>query len=138
MRVTSPPFANVSMAAAQTEAFTETGGSAALGVTKATNDLVLTTAGLRLNGVSLGAFDLSGSAGWRHAFGELDAPGTHRLAGGSAFTVLTTDAGRDAAVLDLKVDWRPSANFSIGAGVGLVTGDGSNDRRGSVSLQYRF
>ena len=132
------PFANVSMAAAQTEAFTETGGSAALGVTKATNDLVLTTAGLRLNGVSLGAFDLSGSAGWRHAFGELDAPGTHRLAGGSAFTVLTTDAGRDAAVLDLKVDWRPSANFSIGAGVGLVTGDGSNDRRGSVSLQYRF
>jgi uncharacterized protein with beta-barrel porin domain len=52
--------------------------------------------------------------------------------------VLTTDAGRDAAVLDLKVDWRPSANFSIGAGVGLVTGDGSDDRRGSVSLQYRF
>ena len=132
------PFANLSMAAAQTEAFTETGGSAALGVTKTTNDLVLTTAGIRLNGVSLGAFDLSGSAGWRHAFGELDAPGTHRLAGGSAFTVLTTDAGRDAAVLDLKVDWRPSANFSIGAGVGLIAGDGAQDRRGSVSLQYRF
>ncbi len=132
------PFANVSIAAAQTEAFTETGGSAALGVTKTTNDLVLTTAGVRLNGVSIGAFDLSGSAGWRHAFGELDAPGTHRLAGGSAFTALTTDAGRDAAVLDLKVDWRPTTNFSIGAGVGLVTGDGANDRRGSVSLQYRF
>ena len=132
------PFANVSIAAAQTEAFTENGGSAALGVTKTTNDLVLTTAGVRLNGVSIGAFDLSGSAGWRHAFGELDAPGTHRLAGGSAFTALTTDAGRDAAVLDLKVDWRPTTNFSIGAGVGLVTGDGANDRRGSVSLQYRF
>ena len=126
------------MASARTDAFAETGGSAALGVAKATDDLTFSTAGVRVNGISIGAFGLSGSAGWRHAFGELDAPGTHRLAGGSAFTVLTTDAGRDAAVLDLKVDWRPSANFSIGAGVGLVTGDGSNDRRGSVSLQYRF
>jgi outer membrane autotransporter protein len=132
------PFASLSTASAHTKAFTEAGGNAALSVAKETTTLGYSTAGVRVNGVSLGSFDLSGSAGWRHAYGDLDAPGLHRLTGGAAFTVLGPDAGRDAAVLDLNLNWRPSDNFTIGAGVGLVSGDGSNDRNATVSLRYSF
>lgn len=67
------PFPNLAYVNVRTDAFTETGGSAALSQAGSNTDATFTTLGIRASGdFALGTLDATarGMLGWRHAFGD--------------------------------------------------------------------
>jgi outer membrane autotransporter protein len=113
------PFASLSYSHVKTDGFSETGGSAALTVTDQTMNTTFTTIGLRTSkDVDLlgTAAALRGTAGWVHAFGDVDTISTARFATGDSFTVSGTPIDRDAALLEAGLDLNLTAasTFSLG------------------------
>jgi outer membrane autotransporter protein len=74
------PFARLAYAKVKSDAFAETGGSAALSGAKQSNDLRMASFGLRGAYVK-GKTTLSGSAAWVRSAGDLSAPTTLSMAG---------------------------------------------------------
>ena len=100
---TVEPFAGAAWVDVETDAFTETGGAAALGGQSGSDDTLFTTLGLR-GAADIGALSLTGSAAWRHAFG-LEATETRLAFGtGTPFTVAGTPIAEDALAVEAGVE----------------------------------
>ncbi len=113
------PFASLSYSRVKTDGFSETGGSAALTVDEQQMNTTFTTIGLRTSKdiKLLGtAAALRGTAGWVHAFGDVDPISTARFATGDSFTVSGTPIDKDAALLEAGLDLNltPASTFSLG------------------------
>lgn len=132
------PFVNVSRVAVSTDAHVETGGLSALSVSEADTDLTFSTVGVRAGGVSFAGAEITGSAGWRSASGDRDAAGLQAFSSGADFSVSGPSIGRNAAVIDLGAEWKPTSNLSIGAGVSYVGGGDESDKGARLSLRYSF
>ena len=136
------PFANLALTYQHADAFTETGGSAALSVSAAESWQPETTIGLRAaRRFDLGdeAIRLRGMLGWNHTFAASgDAP-VFAFANGSGFAAGETGGESDSAVVQAGIDW-------IGAGgrstVGLTYdgsfGSGSQTHMVKLTLSHRF
>lgn len=112
------PFAGVSYSSMKTDGFNESGGSAALTVDGQTMNTTFTTVGLRTskNFDLLGTAAVArGTAGWVHAFGDVDPTSTARFASGDSFSVTGTPIDRDAALLEAGLDFNitPVSTLSI-------------------------
>ncbi|MEM5582537.1 autotransporter domain-containing protein [Roseibium sp. AS2] len=88
------PFAAAALIHQHSDGFTETGGAAALTVASTSQTLGTTTLGLRAEAqiAAIGASNasLTGSLGWRHAIGDLDAASTMQFSGGDAVDISGT------------------------------------------------
>ena len=135
------PFVNLAHVSLATDAFSETGGSAALTGEGRTTSTTFTTLGLRasatfmLGGVGTTA---RGTLGWRHAFGAVLPLSTNAFAGGAGFTVAGVPIARDAAVVEAGLDFALSPAATLGLGyTGQIAG-GAQQHGFKGSLAVRF
>jgi outer membrane autotransporter protein len=135
------PFANLAYVSVHTDAFTETGGAAALTSAGSTTDATFTTLGLRgstdfvLGGINATA---RGMLGWRHAFGDVTPTSTFAFAGGDAFTIAGVPIARDAAVIEAGIDMKMSANATLGLSYSGQLGGGAVDNGARANLSVKF
>ncbi|MDP5277506.1 autotransporter domain-containing protein [Sphingomonas sp. DG1-23] len=121
------PFVSLSAIRARTDAFTETGGIAALSGAAISETTMSGMTGVRFETSPAGAFSLRGTAGWRHGRGDLDPVGRHTFAGGTPFTVLGTAGAKDAGALNVEARYRLSPNVTLSVGYDGVLGAGNAD-----------
>ena len=135
------PFVNLAHVSLATDAFSETGGAAALTGEGRTTSTTFTTLGLRasatfmLGGVGTTA---RGTLGWRHAFGAVLPLSANAFAGGAGFTVAGVPIARDAAVIEAGLDFALSPAATLGLGyTGQIAG-GAQQHGFKGSLAVRF
>lgn len=121
------PFASLTFVRAETDAFTEVAGPAALSGEAISEDATISTLGLRFETNRMGAFFLRGSTGWRHASGDLDPVGRHAFDGGATFTVLGAAQSNDAAFANVEAQWRLSPTVTLGLAYDGVLGTDGED-----------
>src|SRR5690606_13987209 len=96
-------FASLAHVRLTSEAFSESGGAAALSSGRETLDTTFATVGLRaasqLTLASLPATVVS-SLGWRHAFGDVEPTATHQFAGGAPFSIAGIPIERNVAIIE--------------------------------------
>jgi outer membrane autotransporter protein len=123
------PFVNFAYVGLHTQGFTEAGGAAALSAAGEMTNTGFSTLGIRQSfDLSGGPFDtISGSLGWRHAYGDTIPISVNSFAGGGAFTVAGVPISRDAAVMELgvAVNPLPTSSFSISY-YGQIASNASN------------
>src|SRR5690606_14251698 len=112
------PFVNLAHVRARTDAFTETGGAAALSTDRSTTNTTFTTVGVRAStefvaGDSLAS--LHGMIGWRHAGGDIDPTIQSTFDGSDVFAITGAPIARNAAVVEAGVNFGLShaANLDI-------------------------
>lgn len=141
-KATLEPFANVAYVDQSSNRFTEKGGAAALSGKGGQTNVTFSTLGLR--GVS--RFDLGGgttlklrgSAGWRHAFGDLTPDAPMAFANGASFSIAGVPVTREAAVVDLGADVNLSEKISFGLSYGGQFGSGSSSNSVRATLAVKF
>jgi outer membrane autotransporter protein len=103
---TLEPFANLAYINLETDGLREDGGAAALSANGGTDDVTLTTLGLRWS-TDIGNADLpatfSGMLGWRHAIGDLTPSSRFAFSSGSPFVIEGVSLPRDTAVLEASL-----------------------------------
>ena len=114
--LTLEPFANLAYINLETDGFREDGGAAALSANGGTDDVTLTTLGLRWS-ADIGNADLpatfSGTLGWRHAIGDLTPSSRFAFSSGSAFVIEGVSLPRDAAVLEASLSAQVSKTARV-------------------------
>ncbi|CAN7552557.1 autotransporter domain-containing protein [Aminobacter sp. LjRoot7] len=140
-RVAFEPFAGLAYVSTSTDAFTETGGTAALTSAGVTNAATLTTLGLRAaTDFTLGDAKASvrGMVGWRHAFGDVAPSSLVSFAGGDSFTVYGTPIARDALMLEAGLDVAISPKASLGLSYTGQLASGAREHGVNASLAVKF
>ena len=132
------PFANLTMITAETDAFHEAGGPAALAVEARDESLTATTLGFRFQTDRSSAFSLRGTAGWRNLSGDLEPAGRHAFDGGTPFTVLGAAHSDTAAVGNLEALWRLSPNVTLSTAWDGLFGNKGEDHTISGRFKIAF
>ncbi|MFC7395573.1 autotransporter outer membrane beta-barrel domain-containing protein, partial [Chelatococcus sp. GCM10030263] len=120
-RAAFEPFANLAYVHLHTDGFAETGGAAALTGGRKDTSTTFTTLGVRAStAFDLGSVTLTarGSLGWRHAFGDDTPLASLSFSGGSPFSIAGVPIAKDAAVLDLGLDFGIMENATLGLSYG--------------------
>ena len=135
------PFVNLAHVSLATDAFSETGGAAALTGEGRTTATTFTTLGPRASAsFMLGSVSTTarGTLGWRHAFGAVLPLSTNAFAGGAGFTVAGVPIARDAAVIEAGLDFALSPAATLGLGyTGQIAG-GAQQHGFKGNLAVRF
>ncbi|WP_378947517.1 autotransporter domain-containing protein [Mesorhizobium sp. ANAO-SY3R2] len=140
-RVAFEPFAGLAYVSTSTDAFTETGGAAALSSKASTFDSTTTTLGLRAaTDFSLGQAQATarGGLGWRHAFGDVAPTSTVAFIGGDDFTVYGSPIARDALLVEAGLDFAisPKANFGLGYTGQVASGARDHGVKASFGVMF--
>ncbi len=134
-------FTNLAYVNLRTDSFIETGGAAALTSPSSVIDTAFTTLGLRAaNTVMFGtmATTMKGSLGWRHAFDDTVPVATFAFAGGNAFNIAGVPIARDAAVIDVGLDFHLSSNAMLGLSYGGQFGSQVTDQTVRANFSAKF
>lgn len=121
------PYAGVSFIEAETPGFAESGGDAALLVTEAIENSLISTLGVRFGTSEEASFRLRGKAGWQHGFGDLTPTSSVRFDTGSAFEIAGGPQSRNAGYIQAEALYKISENGSIGVSYDGVYGNASQD-----------
>ncbi|MCG8909304.1 autotransporter domain-containing protein [Pseudomonas sp. DP-17] len=136
------PFANLALVNVHTEGFTEHGGAAALTAKSQNSDATFSTLGLRGSTqfqVGKTTAKVSGSLGWRHAFGDVTPDSTFAYDSGSTpFHIAGVPIARNAAVVDTGLDFTVGKNTSIGVSYNGQYGDGVTDSGVRANFKLKF
>jgi outer membrane autotransporter protein len=139
---TLEPFAGLAWTRVHTKGFTESGGSAALSGQSQSTQTTASTLGLRTQvrlPMGSGQTTLHASAGWRHAFGDVQPQARLAFDGGQTYTVQGTPIARDAAVLGLGVAVNLSDSTTLGVNyAGQFGNNGLRDHAGELRLRWAF
>ncbi|MCZ0734455.1 autotransporter domain-containing protein [Phreatobacter sp. AB_2022a] len=135
------PFVNLAHVSLATDAFSETGGAAALTGEGRTTATTFTTLGLRASAsFMIGGIGATarGTLGWRHAFGAVLPLATNAFAGGAGFTVAGVPIARDAAVIEAGLDFALSPAATLGVGyAGQIAGSAQQHGfKGSLAVRF--
>lgn len=110
------PYASVSAVANTTDAYTETGGTAALTSARSVIDATFTALGFDVSHQSVMGDDMlltvDAGLGWRHAFAATPSA-SHAFAGGTSFTVLGAPLPADVALVSAGVNLDVSATTTV-------------------------
>lgn len=135
------PFAAVAYVNQNFDAFSETGGAAALSGSAQSMSTTLTTLGARLSTdmvVGNGLFTPSLKLGWQHAFGDVDTTSVMWLNGSTPFLVSGTPIARDALALNVGLSY--AFNDAVSAGFaydGVLGSDAqSNTLKGNLLVNF--
>ncbi|WP_102223693.1 autotransporter domain-containing protein [Acidimangrovimonas sediminis] len=135
------PFADLAHVALRGDAFTETGGAAALTTQGGKSNVTFTTLGvstargLRLDGAAMTA---TMSLGWRHAFGDTDPQIGYSLAGSSAFSITGAPIARNSALVELGLSSALSDRARIGIAYNGAFAEGARSQSVSALFSIRF
>lgn len=135
------PFANLGLESLRTDAFTETGGAAALSSTGVGDNVAVGTLGVHLfQPVAFGA--LHGgwkmTAAWRHTLGDVTPTSAFSLAGSDPFSVSGLPLASDAAEIRGEFDVSLTRGATFGLAYGGQFASGSIDQNVSGNLGSRF
>jgi T5SS/PEP-CTERM-associated repeat protein len=133
------PFAGLAVIHVETGGFTEQGGPAALTLSSSSDTTGVSTLGLRARREA-GQVALSGSAGWRHAFGDVDPVSNAAFASAPAtrFALHGTPIAEDALALEAAIEAKldPRTTLSLGY-IGELAAD-ARDHDLRVGLRITF
>lgn len=132
------PFAQIVAVRADTDAFAETGGSAAVAGAKNDENATLSTLGARFLTATSGVFSVGGTVGWQHGFGDLTPATAMRFATGPGFTVIGTPRSRNAGVATIDARLRPSEGALITVSYDGVIGSAGQDHSIKAGLRIAF
>jgi outer membrane autotransporter protein len=135
------PFAGIAWVDLDAESFAESGGPASLTVADRDSETAFSTLGLRAEtGFAVGssAVRLTGSAGWRRAFGDRRPLSTHAFAGGDDFIVAGVAVPRDMLALDAGLAVSLGRNVALRVSYGGRFGSGATDQQVNSQLSVRF
>ncbi len=135
------PFAAVAYVNQSFDAFSETGGVAALSGSAMSMSTTLTTFGARVStdmAVGNGIFTPSVKLGWQHAFGDVESGAVMWLNGSTPFLVAGTPIARDALALNVGLFY--AFNDAVSAGFaydGVLGSDAqSNTLKGNLRVNF--
>jgi outer membrane autotransporter protein len=141
-KVRYEPYANLAYVNLRTQAFTESGGPAALAVAAQSTDAAFTTLGLRAQttlAAGPGETTLRGTLGWRHAYGDVVPTSTMTfLAGGDAFLIAGVPIARNALVLEAGLDVKLKPAATLGVSYSGQYGSGVTDQGMKANLTMKF
>lgn len=132
------PFAQIVALRADTDAFAETGGSAAVAGAKTDENATLSSLGARFSTGRAGAFSVGGTIAWQHGFGGLTPASTMRFAGGADFTVIGAPRSRNAGVATLDAQFALSERAQISVAYDGVLGSAGQDHSVKAGLRIAF
>lgn len=135
------PYAGLAWNQLRTRDFQESGGTAALHGSGATDDVTSTTLGLRGAwefGADRAPGRLTASLGWRHAMGDVKPKQQLAFDGGSTFSVSGVPIARDAAVVGLGAEVSITRNTTAGVAYDAQFGGGNRQQSGMFKLAMRF
>ena len=135
------PFANLAYVDVRTDAFRETGGSAALSAAGGSDDVTFSTLGLRWSAdLPFGnlPIDVSGMFGWRHAFGDVTPAMRFAFTGGIPFEIGGVALARNTAVIEAGATARLSKTARLSVSYAGEFGGGSEVHSGRVKLAVSF
>lgn len=139
--VSFEPFANLAYVNLHTDAFSESGGAAALSGASGTTQTTFTTLGVRASAdlpVSSMQATVRGMVGWRHAFGDTTPLSAHRLAGSGAFEIAGTPIAKDAAVIEAGMDFAVTKAATLSLSYEGQFGEGARQNGFDATLQLKF
>ena len=141
-RVKVEPFARAVALRVDANAFSESGGAAALVGLAGANTFKTTTLGARYSYAPFAGLPLRahGVIGWRHAYGAL-APTVllaFASAPGAPFAIAGAPIARDALVTETGLDWRVSEQASLGLFYSGERARNAHDDALEAKFQMRF
>lgn len=135
------PFANLAYVSLDTDAFSESGGAAALTDDSSTTETTFTTIGLRASKLlTFGGTEttMRGALGWRHAFGDITPLATQRFAGSDSFTVAGTPIAENAALIEAGLDVLTGDSTTVGIAYTGQFGDDVTQNGFNATLKVSF
>lgn len=137
--VTLTPFAALTGTHVETEGFTETGGPSALTFGASSNTTGVSTLGLRARHEA-GSLALSGSLGWRHAFGDVDPASRAAFASAPAspFTVRGAPLSENALALEAAIGAKLGEGTTLTLGYAGELGSDARDHGLRAELRIGF
>jgi outer membrane autotransporter protein len=137
------PFANLTYVSTKTDAFKESGAAAALQSKRSSDNLALSTLGLRAstdvmfaNGRKL---KLSGGAGWRHTFGTNTPQATFQFDGSDSFRIEGVKLARNSAVIEAGLETDISKSLSLGVSYnGQLSNEGGKNNGLLLNARFSF
>ncbi|RDE07189.1 autotransporter outer membrane beta-barrel domain-containing protein [Sphingomonas aracearum] len=133
------PFVGVESYRVDTDAFTESGGVAALTGSNRRETFTLSTLGIRGETPITEGISARSRLGWRHVLGDVRPETDLRFSNGAVpFAVTGTPLSRDAAVVSLDLAWSPSENFTLTSGYSGAIGGRDDDNTLRVMLSLGF
>ena len=133
------PFARLAHVSTESDAFAETGGTAALEVAKADQETTFLSLGAkaRFNAGQQG-FQPYLSAAWNHAFGDRAARlSSQFVAGGPVFSVVGAEIPKDSAEVEAGFDYTSGA-FTIGAAYSGTLASDRTSHGARVTARFVF
>jgi outer membrane autotransporter protein len=131
------PFVGANYVNVSTDAFSETGGSAALSSAADTESVTFATAGVRVQTDLGGMLALRGMAGWRHAFGDV-TPVSNLAIEGEGFAATGVPIAEDAFVAEIGVDAHINANTTVGVSYTGQIGEDAQDHGAKATAVVHF
>jgi len=132
------PFLGLTLIEADTDAFAESGSSAALTVDGVSDNSTIATAGARFGWSLSDTVSLGGRAGWQHGFGDLTPRSIASFDTGSAFTTRGTSQSADAGFIQLGAMFGLSENTSISLSYDGFIREDADDHAAVLRLSFGF
>jgi autotransporter-associated beta strand protein len=134
------PYANLARVWMRQGAINETGGAAALDVQADSSSVNYGTVGLRGVYAPSPWLQLHASAGYQHAWGELQSINQQRFANGGAgsFTIAGLPVAQNAGLVDFGVRFELSKKVSVDASYHGQFASDANDQGARMSLNVAF
>ncbi len=135
------PFAGLAQVTLRSNAFTETGGAAALGVESERTQVTFATLGLRgSRDLALGDARLTatGTLGLRHAWGDVTPEARLGFAGADAFDVGGLPVAENVGLVELGLSGAVAPNVTLNVSYAGQFGDGVTEHGLRGLLNYRF
>lgn len=137
------PFVSLAHVRHESDGFTETGGTGSLSVEGMSTDTTFTTLGLRGNATMESRFRgierivVTGMAGWRHAFGDLDEGVSADLLG-SDFVAYGMPIAKNELLLEAGLEMPLSGSSTFSVGYSGQFSEDQHDHRLKAALQVAF
>ena len=135
---TVEPYVGLTFNEASTDAFSESGGSAALRFEDDIENSSTATAGLRFATAATQTFNLKGNVGYQQGLNDLVTTATGRFAPGTSFTVAGAPQSRTAGFAQIEASFNFSENGSIGIAYDGIIGDQSDDHAAVARITFGF
>ena len=131
------PFAGANYINVATDAFSETGGMAALNAAASSQSIVFTALGARAQTDAGNGLVLHGMAGWRHAFGDV-TPLDSLTIQSQGYTVAGVPVAADAFVAEAGVDMKVGNGATIGVSYSGQVGPNAQDHgaKGTAAVNF--
>ena len=139
--VTLEPYANLAAVNVHTDSFDEHGGAAALDGDSVNRNVLLSTLGLRFStafAFGRAGGTLSATLSWRHAFGAVTPDLNEQFAGSDKFTAAGVPIARDAAAIDVGVDFAVARNMTFRLSYSGQLGDRNQQHAMQGRLSWVF